>query len=185
MANLCWNYIMITGEDIIKIDDLFVEGKTLGYEDMANLLGKSTEGLVHEDFGTKWFEVVNVSLEDNVLTIGGSSAWAPPIGFFQHLSEMYKIHVEIDYEECGMDFGGKCIIEDGNADDHELSYMGCMMEYGDGITNFLDSIADREYKSIDDFYEEYEDDEDFLSRLTEENKQEIEEAILNTIENGK
>lgn len=178
MANICGNFIKITGKGLEKFKGVLKEGPTLEYQDMADILGITLDGMIHEDFGTKFFDLDMVDEEENVITICGGSAWGPPIGFFEKLSKIYSIDVTMDYEECGMNFGGQCIIKDGVVEsDHELSYYGYQMEYGDGMNYIIEDVISREYESMEEFMEDYREDHDFMERVSEEDLKDIEETI--------
>jgi hypothetical protein len=177
MANNCSNYIQITGENLSVVKDLFPEGETLTFDKFIEIL--KLDKTTSIDMGTKWFDLSYVSeIEDTFFIINGFSAWAPPLVFFEILSEMYNLKITIDYEEPGNDFGGQCVVNNGVVEfDHELSYFGYQLEYGSGFDYILEDISSREYESMEDFWDDFADDEDFVSRLTEEDLMEIKNTI--------
>lgn len=178
MANYCSNYIQIAGENLAIVRELFSEGSTLFYNDFLDVLKLDESTKV--DFGTKWFEIgyLSETEDNNLFIIDGISAWSPPLGFFEKLSEIFNLSITIEYEEPGMNFGGQCIIKNGAIEsDHEMSYFGYQLEYGRGLDYILEDIAFREYESMEDFWNDFAYDEDFISRLTEEDLTYIEKTI--------
>lgn len=49
--------------------------------------------------------------------IGSSTAWSPAFEIFQTISEQYPVKIVYQYAEEGMCFFGRCVIENGVADD--------------------------------------------------------------------
>ena len=91
-------------------------------------------------WGTKWdVEIFSPILEDGQLTASFSSAWAPPIGVYQELTEQ-GFDVDARFYEPGMDFAGTYTSDEG-----ELVYT-CddMPEELDDYFGHSDSMADWE-----------------------------------------
>jgi hypothetical protein len=66
-----------------------------------------------DKWGTKWdVEIHSPILEDGQLTASFSSAWAPPVGVYQELTEK-GFSVDAKYCEFGMQFAGTYDSEDG------------------------------------------------------------------------
>lgn len=64
-------------------------------------------------WGTKWdVEIFSPILEDGQLTASFSSAWAPPIGVYQELTEQ-GFDVDAMFYEPGMDFAGTYTSDEG------------------------------------------------------------------------
>jgi hypothetical protein len=67
------------------------------------------------NWGTKWFpDNVEKSIETNYAEISFWTAWSPPSGIINALSEKFpELRFILWYEECGMDFSGYQIWENG------------------------------------------------------------------------
>lgn len=96
-------------------------------------------------YGTKWD--VDKKGFDFPEETGGSwsddTAWSPPMEFWRRCSEVYKLKVEMYYEEPGGDFCGKCEIEEGNiVSEQDYTYQGGIYEF-EGYSEWYD----REWES--------------------------------------
>ena len=139
MPNWCSNSITISGptetiktlweEAILDADD--ETGLLNAMHPMPKELHDTTKGSNGDDFnwydwrvsnwGTKW-EISSEGLEfidngDGTACITGwfDSAWAPPIGAYEHFADMMDNCVlEASYYEPGMDFGGFWSSENGD-----------------------------------------------------------------------
>ena len=117
MANHCFNFVQITGdEEILKeiskklntyekfnyISDFFdyVLVKT------SEIPSKPDESrLDYTHYGTRWWDL-DVQDSENVLIISGDTAWGPPLLFIEELCQQYDLCATHEYEEPGMDFAG-------------------------------------------------------------------------------
>lgn len=74
-------------------------------------------------FGTKWDVSPNetqFNFEDESITFGCETAWAPPCAFLGNLCRMYNVVATITYEEPGCDFAGKTSFDNaGNITEEE------------------------------------------------------------------
>lgn len=159
MANHCWNYASLEGSK--EMLDLFEsrlveatkENGHLWYETFFQVLGKEKEeGDVYNFFGTKWFDVSHVRQSDTTLTLEGSSAWAPPLGFYTDLSSVYQLNITSQYDECGCDFGGWFEVTNGEVTlDRSVSYDEFAWETNEdyAIERFIENISDGYYDTID------------------------------------
>jgi hypothetical protein len=69
-------------------------------------------------WGTKWSMDVtgytyDVDRDPEAIHISGNTAWAPPIGLLEKVSQKFGVKVSITYVEEGMDFVGASVIIDG------------------------------------------------------------------------
>lgn len=115
MPNWCYNGLRVHHNDPEMIDK-FVKGfKKEGLFNTFIPYPKNDDGEVlidwcHKNWGTKWdiqpsqIEVLDDE-DKNEITIGFSSAWSPPIPFYDKLVEL-GFEVEADYEEGGWAFVG-------------------------------------------------------------------------------
>jgi hypothetical protein len=75
-----------------------------------------------EWFGTKWdvtYEEACPEIDENFISFSPATAWSPPLEFCKTLSKKFGVRVEIDYEEQGCDFWGKCMFRDGELESQE------------------------------------------------------------------
>jgi hypothetical protein len=181
MANHCYNHASIEGSK--KMLDLFEKRlaeatkyqEHLWWETFHHLLGKSLgEGVSYEEFGSRWF---NPFWERHSATSGvlsGDSAWSPVSEFFRKLSEVYQLEIQSEYEECGSDFGGWFDCINGKVTrDKTVSYKAYRFieEDTEFFYSLIEDAEEGSYDSIDEM------NEDFLSLLSETQKQEIIDAI--------
>ena len=72
----------------------------------------------NKNWGTKWaMEVVgytyDVEHDPDAIYISGNTAWSPPIGLLEKISQKFGVKVSLTYAEEGMDFIGASVIIDG------------------------------------------------------------------------
>lgn len=172
MANNCWNTVTISGKKkVIKLlTNIFNSYDEYTYfndfNDFCNaFLKKSkeeTENFEYDYYGTKWWDFYVVYEEgDSELNINGDSAWGPPLKFLQELSLKYNLEISGEYNEPGMNFAGKYVINNGNYETHD-EYSSMEYEYLDDINSFfnnyvycLDSDVLDNYENFDDFLESF------------------------------
>jgi len=104
-------------------------------------------------WGTKWEvnEFYGVDRQGDVISFGFSSAWAPPIGAFEHfLSENDDCSIKAYYYEGGCDFAGvwedgsdECIAPSEYKSDDEYWKDGLGLEL-DEMFNLTESMAEYE-----------------------------------------
>ena len=169
MANNCWNSVTITGDkktikSLVKIFDSYENYQY--FNDFCNAFLKKpkevTDKIEYYHYGTKWWDY-HVSHEENstVIDITGDSAWNPPLKFLQELSLKYNLEISGEYNEPGMNFAGKYVINNGNYETHD-EYSSMEYEYLDDVDSFfnnyiycLDSDELDNYENFDDFLESF------------------------------
>jgi len=195
MANYCWNWVIIEGnEDTLKkiqskIDKGIKEGE--GYlTKVADLLldenrhEHNVESL-YDAYGTRWWDIDRNEIQGDDLILNGSSAWSPPNILMQKISDKYQVKVTIEFEEFGNDFGGSETYVNGvMTEEINMSYREWMYfqepEYA--VQNLIEDLED-----CPDWFEDLDDLEKSLHYMTKEDKEEIKEVYLkqlNTIQNG-
>ena len=133
MPNYCYNEITIEGDttELKKLlryvksrESEFDFNKILPYPEEYSKMdaGGNNEGYQHggyewciANWGTKWkAEEIDVSLDDNCLTVHFDSAWSPALGITAKLAELYpNLRFKHSYEEEGLDFSGYVAFENG------------------------------------------------------------------------
>ncbi len=130
------------------------------------------------NWNTKWdaHDISILSEGTNDITIGFSSAWSPPIGFYEHLFETMNVDtddmdnpnfkIKATYYEPGCDFGG--IWENGNDETYTLSDMeddffendreGIMLEDDYGILEHREMNRADEKEEVQEWYEQGKED---------------------------
>lgn len=122
MPNWCWNDLTLHTEDTEKADALESFLKTLTEEDVENDKDTGLFAYFHprpvteeenwygwniDNWGTKW-DVTEVEWQrdENTFYLNFSTAWGPPISFYEKLYEDGDWNVDAMYEEPGMCFVG-------------------------------------------------------------------------------
>jgi hypothetical protein len=112
MANHCYNYVTLNGDAEI-LEEISKKLRTYDkfnyitnfFDYVLNKITFSPELVDNNDdldnngvrdynhYGTKWWDMhVNIEgIEDNVLTISGDTAWAPPLQFIEELCIQYDL----------------------------------------------------------------------------------------------
>lgn len=117
------------------------------------------------NWGTKW-EISTEGLEfhdhgDGTAEITGwfDSAWAPPIGAYEHFSEMMdNCHIDAYYEEGGMDFAGHWSSDGGDDYLEGISdYAREKIATGDSGSDLYDMLD--EYFDMTEYRREYIEEE--------------------------
>ena len=180
MANNCWNYAVLSGgkaaldeiqERFSKYDDTnyFTEfGDLVLKKEMRNNYSEMTHEECYQ-YGTKWWQFEMDRSDDNTLIISGDSAWSPPLTLLEEMSSVYKVTIEGEYNECGMDFGGFFKASDGILSDNYMSYFEYQLETDRewAINDLIDNVLDWD--------EEF--DEDAYPQLTQQEKEYIKSKI--------
>lgn len=158
-----------------RLNEALKNSNHLWWKTYFDVLGlPEDEGISYEVFGSRWFHPYWERHSATHGVLSGDSAWSPVSEFFRKLSDVYQLRIESEYEECGCDYGGWFDCINGQVTrDKTVSYNA--YQFIERDTEFLYSlIEDAEegyYDSINDM------DEDFLSLLSEPQKQEIIDAI--------
>jgi hypothetical protein len=175
MANNCWNYATISGDKLAldEIQERFSKYGDFNYfiEFGDYVLKKETKTSTDDYYlyGTKWWDFNIDERTDLSLTISGDSAWSPPLELLRQISEVYNVTIEGEYNECGMDFGGFFVCEDGCLEDREMTYFEYQLETDRewAINEIIDNLEDCD--------EEF--DEDEYPQLTQDEKEYIKQQL--------
>ena len=188
MPNWCNNSITITGprDKITALYNEAVKGEVAG-EDRGLLhammpMPQELEGTTSpsdgpnwydwrvSNWGTKWevsSEGLELSEDGTEITGWFDSAWAPPLGAFQHYIEQNDdVNITCYYEEPGMDFVGKW--EDG--DDQ---YMDGVQEICEHYIKTGEYPDDELFRDIDEYFD-----------LVESRREYIEEYLAEEADNA-
>jgi len=181
MANHCYNHASIEGsKEMLDLFELRLAEATkeihhLHWETFHKVLNKPlVDGVSYEQFGSRWFHAQWERQTDTSGILDGDSAWSPVSEFYRKLSEVYQLTIDSTFEECGSDFGGWFDCINGEVTrDKTVSYKAY---------HFIEADTEFFYSLIEDAEEGYYDsidemNEDFLSLLSETQKQEIIDAI--------
>jgi len=141
VPNWCDNYFSVTHSDaaqLQRMQEAYARGELfqefMPIEPKEDTIGSrdakwETEGETKWDvicsraakWGTKWDvggKDYDCDLVDNQLTMRFDTAWAPPLGFYEHLTSL-GFSVIAYYYEPGMEFCGKWTSEEGD-DSYEV-----------------------------------------------------------------
>jgi hypothetical protein len=127
MPNWCKNDVFIDAEREVLAEVqrlLNYEGKIVSFDGFAPTPeGSDWYSWQIENWGTKWGPVnPEVIEEGDRLVYAFDSAWAPPIGAFVKLTELFPVVVTIAYDEPGSDEGGWVLLKEGiTVDEHHGS----------------------------------------------------------------
>jgi hypothetical protein len=189
MANNCYNFIIVEGsleildEIEAKLRDATENMKNSLYFETYHKVFKDPHLLpepddkfdVYDEYGSKWFEIGDISGEFD-LEISGDSAWSPVVAFCQKLSDQYKVNVRIEYEEPGSDIGGFSCFENGVLTEYmDTSYVAWRFEQ-DGMDFLLSEI---EYIGVEDFWDVYKHFKEVFPKLSSTNIKELIENFKN------
>lgn len=143
MANHCYNEITITGKasEIRSIHKWIKENTEEDFIDFTKI--RASEQLDKDfDFGTKWFFVLDIEVQnEELIQLNSETAWAPALELFQILSKNHKtLTIDYYYEEMGCDFAGRATIKNGEIDDHSDTYWRYKFknEYSDTVEQFFE-----------------------------------------------
>ena len=117
-----------------------------------------------EAWGTKWdvsAKNIDMTLDQECISLRFSTAWAPPFAFFLSFSELYpQVRVDMTYVEYGMCFGGAAVfwngqyvneevnLEDGIPEDYEVT----TDEEWDAEQARIEAMLDAAYERADERY---------------------------------
>jgi hypothetical protein len=129
-----------------------------------------------KNWGCKWdacdFDIQEDNNED-YLSLRFSTPWGPPIDFYRNFAEDYKVEINADYSEEGMDFCGKfqSLVKDGevyisedyrNLDEIKEDILSRYLEINKNIevtsgdfTNALRNLYVKIYPEVDNYYDSY------------------------------
>jgi hypothetical protein len=125
MPNWCQNVATFGHKDqseLKRLAEAFVQGNPM-MTFMPTPEGEWEYGWCSENWGTKWDVECSDAVEnlsEGSLDIWFDSAWAPPIGFYKHLTEL-GFDVEAFYYESGVGFCGKYCSESDEEDYYDIS----------------------------------------------------------------
>jgi hypothetical protein len=93
MANMCSNYITITGDDLTKIRELLEQAE------------EATEGWLPEEIVLEvcsWlFDVVILGDTEKVITAQCETRWSPPTEELEAIGKLCNVNITNHYEELG------------------------------------------------------------------------------------
>ena len=143
MPNWCANTLMLTHSDSSMIDrvEKSVNTESL-FEELAPL-GEWAYDPAVEKWGTKW-DITDgemVDRNDDTITVSFSTAWSPPINFYEELIRQ-GFKVTADYFEPGMGYIGTYI--DGEDEDYEID--------SDNLENIPEDL--KEKWGIEEWYDD-------------------------------
>jgi hypothetical protein len=140
MANHCYNYVTLNGDAEI-LEEISKKLRTYDkfnyitnfFDYVLNKITFPPDLVDNNDdldnngvrdynyYGTKWWDMhVNIEgIEDDVLTISGDTAWAPPLQFIEELCIQYDLCATCEYEEPGMDIAGIATYSENGYEDHK------------------------------------------------------------------
>jgi hypothetical protein len=98
-----------------------------------------------QNWGTKWEVEVRdwYRLDDNTISVYFDSAWSPPTGVYDHISNEYDI--EALYHEGGMGFCGKFTSEVGDeCYQYDISSRESVMKVPDDVREFCGLLEEHE-----------------------------------------
>ncbi len=166
MANDCWNSVTITGDSdtLKKLYDKFDTHTSLNYNNYHEMFETDVSDMQGDDWGPKWFQP-NPSWDGDDLIVTGDSAWVPTIEFFEMISAEYSVKCDLSYDEKGLDFAGRIVMNDGiiessdewtywehlylndrNQFEEEIAWAGGYCETFDEV---VDNIALEKWKVVD------------------------------------
>lgn len=134
MANNCYNHVIISGNrSALQV----IEKRFKKYEEFTSFTDfgdfvvnkKRDDGKdankkpfdFYYEYGTKWWDFF-IESDGGDLIITGDSAWSPPLQLLKEISKKYQTRITIEYQEYGMNFGGRAEWDDGNTiEDFECS----------------------------------------------------------------
>lgn len=152
MANICTNYVTITGnekslkdlrERINEQDPTLIDDSVCGH-----LQSTTAEGVA---YGLE----SDLPLDgDGAVELVISSKWSPPEDDFERLSALYpSLTIEVRYEEPGNGYFGVSVFQEGSRVlDEPMEEFEYRMKYDDDFKDFVKDIKDKDY---DYFKKEY------------------------------
>jgi len=173
MANHCWNWVLIEGDN----DTLdLLENRMQDYDKFNNLTDWTNHILGEERYsypedspydvvGTRWWDIDwdAMDRDNQSMTIQGDSAWSPPIHLMELLAKEFDLNILIEFEEGGNDFGGYCKYDKtGQLEDHSVPYNQWTYEQDRNMfmEHFNFNVQSDDYETIQDVI----DDHDFVTK---------------------
>lgn len=124
MANICDNYLKITGskEDIERLEK-FIKSSDKEEEEKWDLtkiipVEVDDEGYykcdnIYNVWGTKWISDVWFKNHGNSAILHFSTAWSPSLPITLEMSKKFNLTINHSYEESGCDFEGDYAVSSG------------------------------------------------------------------------
>jgi len=169
MSNHCWNAVTIIGDkDVLdKLEELFNKYENYDYFTQfgnsffeGSKKYKPVEKENYLEYGTRWWDFETNRQEDKLLQINGDSAWGPPTGLLQMISDEYQVRCSIDFSESGCDFAGEYIYNNGEVESsYDCSYSQHLYNC-DGIDQVIS-----EYLYDEECFESYKNAQNFIISL--------------------
>lgn len=190
MANNCWNWVGFEGDEtslkkLQKDIDEAIEksdGCLIRFSDYLldedNINSKGID--LYDTYGTKWWSINLNSLEGDMLSVGGDSAWSPPSELIKRITKKYSLTAILEFEEISNDFGGTETYINGELVSEKL------MTYNEWVyfTNrecALDRIIDDIEDSPSDLFEDLDSIDDELAYMSDEDIKMIKDVYLKAI----
>ena len=159
MPNWCSNSLTVSHKDPAVLAEFFEASQTdkliEHYIPFPN--GEWDYNFCVENWGTKW-DICDQSFElcKDSVSGGFTTAWSPPIGFYQKLVEL-GFTVEATYSEPGMSFAGKFTNEGDDYYEYDFSDPEWRKNIHD---EDIREMLDYEYDSYLEYLEEDVDEEE-------------------------
>lgn len=200
MPNWCSNYITISGEGVKKIKFLLegIENKddcspgvfmTLVGRDKTIPMEEYESGGWWQSnidyWGCKWdvsYNEAQIDYDDDntSMTMSISTAWSPPSNFVQRLGELFKVEIEMSYEEGGCDFCGKSTYHPDRGFEDEC-YTYDEGRYYFEPDSFWDSVRDDIEYMVEDAEATFDSVKERYSFITKESELKEIEDMFNEI----
>jgi hypothetical protein len=119
MPNWCENHLTVIHADatqLVRVQDAYARRELFQEFVPCNVDEYIAYSWRVENWGTKWDvggEAGDFDMVDNQLIVRFDTAWAPPLGFYEKLTEL-GFDVNAYYYEPGMEFCGRWTSEHGN-----------------------------------------------------------------------
>lgn len=157
MPNWCGNWVSIRHADPEKIKQMQAAVSEGNLFETFAPLGEWDYAKAVETWGTKWdahdADVQNITQDGQAIDLYFDTAWGPPTGFYDKLTEQ-GFDVDATYHEPGMCFAGHYTSENGD-DSYEYDFSNENWRDEIGDTDVID-LLEGEYES----YLEYQEDEE-------------------------
>lgn len=146
MANICTNYVTITGpdEDLKDLrEKINKQNKTLVDDSVCGHLGTD------QGYGLENSLPLDEDTGDSLELII-SSKWSPPMDDFERLSELYpRLVINVRYDEPGNDVYGVLTFGGGECTgDSEMEAFDYLLEYVQEFREFVEEIQDSSYRTV-------------------------------------
>jgi len=138
-----------------------------------------------EKWGTKWDAIdtyLNSEIHNDYVMITFDTAWSPPLSYYEALTMKYPLlTIDVQYEECGMDFAGEISYYDGEVQSEE-EYTYNMYEWLYNKDSWWDNLyyqfeEDEDMKTLQDFKDHH---GEIWELMNETDKDDVRDIIKQT-----